>query len=649
MRFVKDYLLYFIPLFLIELLFRWQTNMLALPIYNIRSILFVMSLAMFLYCINQWFHRSIAAVITVITFIFVSVYVFFQAAIHAYYGRFFSMRFLREGAPDVGEYFTDFIRGTDWILYLILLLGILASIAYLRLRSDKQIKYRFRVGIIGALSFVLIYSLYIGSLFIGDTDHVMESSFSLYRKPYYTESAMNQLGVTSFVFTDIQYSFLSDGSIEKPVIKLGKLNRAPISQEDILFRPRIQDDTQWKTVRDNEKNSDLKTIDQYLLSKAYTPENDYTGIYKDKNLIYVLVEAFDMIAIDKDLTPTLYKMQQEGFYFDHFYSPQFNCATAESELMSMTSIYPVMDVCTMSAYYDQSSPQTIFNLFKKAGYTTSSYHNWDDEFYPRSVIHPYLGSDKYLGSDDLLPWLIDGWQSDLTMMEGVVKDLNQGSDRFMAYIVTSSTHLPYDTDTTLGNRYVSQVLTKYPNAPKEIRTYLSKAIELDRALAYLLENLTDIDNTVIALFGDHRPLTMPGSYLDNYSDIDRLSYYELDRTPMIIYSPHQEAERISTVSSTIDLEPTLANMFDLDYDTRLFMGSDIMSEEKNMVIFQNGSWYDQVGYFDVYAARFYPYDTSLDYSSDEISVINNTVRNKLYISSLIYTENYFNQRAFLRK
>lgn len=646
-----SFLIYLIPLLLIEILFRVQNSQTYPSIVFVRSLLFVGFLTSILYLINTYLNTILARILTVLLFLFNSIYAFFQTGIHYYYGHFFSMRFLFEGTPDVGSYTVDFLKYLKFETYAFILIGLISIAIYLYIKPEKATDTNSKYLLISIMSSLLLYLAYIAVLFIGDAPNAFESSIKLYIKPYYTENAMNQLGMSSFISTDIIYSLTSDGSLE-----------VKIPQEEIVDEPieeseeekpstldgRIQDDLEWIQARDAEQNDTIRSIDNYFLGKSYTERNDKTGVYKDKNFIYVLVEAFDMIAIHETLTPTLYKMQQEGTYFDHFFSPQFNCATAESELMSLSSLYPVIDTCTMSAYYDRTSPQTIFNLFKNQSYNTSSYHNWNDQFYPRSIIHPELGSDHYRDVKTLIPRLISGWQSDLTMMEGIVKELNAEEGKFMSYIITSSTHLPYDAPSSLGNRYVNRVLEVYPDAPLEIRTYLSKAVELDLAMQYLLENLSSMDNTVVAMYADHRPLKMKGAYLDRYSDINRLAMYELDRTPMIVYNPQQVPEKVSKVSSTIDMAPTFANLFDLDYDTRLFMGNDIFSNEENFVIFQNGSWYSQKGYFSTADARFYPFDEANSISSDEINRVNQIVKNKMSVSSLIYTHQYFNKRLFIQ-
>ena len=644
----RQCLLYFIPLITIELLFRILNQHNDQGILFIRSFLYCLFLANILYFLNKHSKKLVIKIITIFVFIFNSIYAFFQTGIHYYYGHFFSVRFLFLGTPDVGSYKIDFLLYIKPSTYIFLFLGFLFSILYIKYNDKTKQKHNLNQVLLSLVFIALSYLIFIISLLIADPKNIFESTIELYRRPYYTENAINQIGMSAFIPSDLYFSTFSKQSIQIEEDHK-KEDEEIVEKVDPLLEGRIMDDEEWKKLKDEEGNENIKAIDNYFLNKNISKKNDKTGIYKDKNFIYVLVEAFDMIAIDEKLTPNLHKLKNEGTYFDHFYSPQFNCATAESELMSLTSLYPVIDTCTMSAYYDRSSPQTIFKLFKAENYQTSSYHNWNDQFYPRSEIHPVLGSDEYIDVDTLIPYLISGWQSDLTMMEGIVKDLNNKDGKFMSYIITSSTHLPYDEDSALGNRYLNQVNAIYPNAPREIKTYLSKSIELDKAIEHLLTNLEDIDNTVIMLFGDHRPLKMPAQYLENHSPIPRLKQHELDRTPMIIYTPNQNAEIISTVSSTIDMAPTIANLFDLKHDTRLFMGNDIFNEEENIVIFQNASWYNQLGYFSSANANFTPFNEDKTMTDEEVQNINKIVKKKLNVSSLIYTEDYFSNRKNIER
>ena len=70
----------------------------------------------------------------------------------------------------------------------------------------------------------------------------------------------------------------------------------------------------------NETDETIKTMHEYFKNVTPTKHNDHTGLFKGKNLIWILAESFDGIAIDKDITPNLYRMVTEGYNFTNFYT-----------------------------------------------------------------------------------------------------------------------------------------------------------------------------------------------------------------------------------------------------------------------------------------------------------------------------------------
>lgn len=639
-------ILIFTLLLAVEFIFRIQAGQFGFNNLLIRSLLMVMMLSSILIILNALTRSRIITSLTIIYAVFINAYAFFQISMRSYYEAFFSSRFLRQEMPNVQSYASDFIHSIKlgYFIYPIILLVFIPL--YLKTRKHQALLRKGKPMLFVMVIPMSLFLSYSGLLRV-DTQIYVESSVSLFKNPFYTESAMNQLGLLSFMGTDLQYIFLPGRAVQNiDLVEDDREEELPsVEYED----PKIRkfDDTLWKSIQDEETNTLFKDLDQYFMSQEITRKNEKTGVFESMNLVYFLVEAFDELAIHPTLTPTLYKLKTEGIYFQQFLSPQFNCATAESELMSVSSLYPVVGTCTMSNYYKNTNPQSIYNLFKAKGYSTSSFHNWTDQFYPRSVIHPVLGSDVYKDESVTIPSRVSGWQSDLTMMHTVVKDLNNTSGPFMSYVITSSTHFPYDVNSNLGDKYFSQVKAVLPDAPDDIIRYMSKAKELDASIAYLIEHLEAIDNTVLVLFSDHRPFKLQSGDIEKFTYDPAPSAF-FDATPFMIYTPKIQSEKVTKVSSTIDLVPTLANMFNLDYDPRLYMGSDIFSYDNNRAIFQNGSWRDQIGRFDTNSSKFTPYDEARTYTDEEVIRINALVNRKLAVSSQVYLNGYFNEREFLR-
>ena len=198
-----------------------------------------------------------------------------------------------------------------------------------------------------------------------------------------------------------------------------------------------------------------------------------------------MVEALDLSAIDENLTPTLYRLTKEGWYFNNYYAPKYSCTTGESEFIALTSIIPSNATCTPFTYQNNDYPTSIFNLFNKAGYTSTSYHGWSDKYYPRTNLHKHMGSTFYNASK-LNINTNGGWSSDV---ETITKayDIFSKNDKYFSFIITVSMHFSYDFDDSITRRNWNKV--KNLDTGTSMKRYLAKAIEFDKALEQLLKNL----------------------------------------------------------------------------------------------------------------------------------------------------------------
>jgi phosphoglycerol transferase MdoB-like AlkP superfamily enzyme len=355
----------------------------------------------------------------------------------------------------------------------------------------------------------------------------------------------------------------------------------------------------------------------------------------------------DYLAIDPQLTPTLYMMQQQGWFFDNNYSVKASCTTGESEFMGLLSLIPSVSVCTPFEYADNDYAASIFYLFKDKGYEVSSYHSYRDQFYPRSDWHENMGSQFY-HSDHLAIETLLGWPSDLNLFKEAYKKISVQTEPFMSFIITAGMHFPYDQDSTLGNRYLSEINQVMPDANMSIKRYMSKAMDFDKGLARLFELFEQDDlmkDTIFVLYADHHPFRMDYSLINKHTDeYNRLEGLSIDRSPFFIYNPSLESKTYSMPSSQIDFLPTLANLFDLDYDPRLYMGQDLFSGQENIIIFTNSSWKTDKGEFYATTQKFVPYNENDTYTIEEITNINQHVKNQFTISEEILKTDYYQKR-----
>ena len=565
-----------------------------------------------------------------------AVYAITQLQFMNFYGSYMSVKASFDGAGRISEFVGQFISLIDPIYYLALIPPLITTLLSYRIEYTEG-KNMLPAAV--ALIAVVILEL-AGHFTLVNTPYA-----SLYNYPRFIDRSIREFGLSRFLIQDFRSIHSDETTLLVPESSADPVEstESPESAESEDTRRNHISDASWEEIMNADDNADRKKIDQYLMSRTMTEYNDHTGMFQDYNVVYVMIEAFDYMAIDPELTPTLYKMKEEGWDFTHHYTPKFSCATGESEFVSEVSLVPMSDVCTPNQWAANDWQNSIFNLFEHAGNYTSAYHNWIDEYYDRRILYSHSGCEAYLNYDDLNYTRLWGWQSDLEMMELTIPYwINQ--DRFFSLYVTTSTHFPYDQGSELGNRYLNEVSAVHPDYPLLVQRYISKAIELDKSMEYLLKQLEDagkLDHTLIVLFADHHPLETPLQILADYGgqEADRLNGFDEDRTPMIFYTPSMTPTKQDRINSTFDILPTVANLIGLDYEPRIYVGHDYFDPESKLVIFPNGSWITDNG---SYYASDDTHDDTL--SEEEIESRNLEVQNLFTISRMIYDSDYFHFR-----
>jgi phosphoglycerol transferase MdoB-like AlkP superfamily enzyme len=287
-----------------------------------------------------------------------------------------------------------------------------------------------------------------------------------------------------------------------------------------------------------------------------------------------------------------------------------------------------------------SMPFAMGNQLRDRGYLTLAYHNHTYDYYRRDISHPNLGYE-YKGLGNGLDVAKTWPESDLEMMEKTIDEYID-QEPFHAYYMTVSGHLQYNYNGNFIARK-NQDLVENLNFSEPARAYLATQIELDRALKYLLERLeqANVDNrTLIVMSADHYPYGLDHEDIENLAghQVDR--NFELYRSSLIIYAPGMEPMTVSEPVSSLDIMPTLSNLLGLDYDSRLFMGRDIFSDQKPQVIFQNRSFITDQGRYNATDNTWEPISGS---TTDDEYIIGqlNEIEEKFYYSKKILEEDYY--------
>ena len=177
-----------------------------------------------------------------------------------------------------------------------------------------------------------------------------------------------------------------------------------------------------------------------------------------------------------------------------------------------------------------------------------------------------------------------------------------------------------------------------------VSRYFSKMKVLDNALGILLDNLEEkqvLEDTVIVLTADHYPYGLKDDYLSEFLD-GEFDDYEAERTPFVIYNPSIKSEEYTEYTSYINIVPTLANLMGIEYDPRLYMGTDLFSDTyQSRVVFADGSWKNELAYYNASTSTI-KYFTDKEYTVEEVNEVNTKITDKLTISTSAIKMNYFN-------
>ena len=114
-------------------------------------------------------------------------------------------------------------------------------------------------------------------------------------------------------------------SLKKPALR-----RKKNSKKNKDYGENVSD-VDFAKLSESESDETLKSMHQYVNSVAPSEKNEYTGLFKGKNLILICAEAFSDQVISKELTPTLYRLTHKGIYFSDFYQPNWGGSTSTGE------------------------------------------------------------------------------------------------------------------------------------------------------------------------------------------------------------------------------------------------------------------------------------------------------------------------------
>ena len=434
-----------------------------------------------------------------------------------------------------------------------------------------------------------------------------------------TRTALRHFGINSTSLGKKEEVVMSPEEYENNIVREGAIVDKALAEvaASIVYEKSVMDIDFAKLAE--ETGGSLGAIDEYVASLTPSSQNEYTGIFKGKNLIFITAEAFSDSIVSPELTPTLYRLMTKGINFTD-YTQQASAGTIGGEYQNIFGLYPS---AAGESFMKMSSNLTWFTMgseLTRQGYSGRPFHNGEYTYYDRHITHNAIGyPDEYMAFGNGLEDLVtDSWpRSDLEMFDTTL-EMYIDKQPFNLYYMTVSGHSLYSvTANAMSSKNWSYV--KNMDASDTIKAYYAANLELEFALESLVKTLEDkgiAKDTVIVLAADHFPYgldddgafgSMP--YLAELYGFAPTNYLERDKNGLIIWCGELEDWATITVDepvSSFDILPTLLNLFGLEWDSRLFPGRDVFSDAEPIVFNGMYDWKTDRGTYLSSKAEFTP-------------------------------------------
>ena len=407
----------------------------------------------------------------------------------------------------------------------------------------------------------------------------------------------------------------------------------------------------------NAPNSTIADMDAYVASQTASMQNDYTGLFEGKNLIMITAEAFTDEAIDPVRTPTLYRMATKGIQFKDYYQPA-SAGTTGGEVENIFGVLPLSGGATMNMLATHTNSQLISWYLNDLGYYGEAYHNNDYMFYDRNITHVTFGySEGFMGVGNGMEEYISTnlWpESDLEMLQGTVERyINE--DHFDIYYMSVSAHSAYSwSQNAMAKRYREEVADLEDDYSEPVLSYLASNMDLDRAMEYLINRLEEegkADDTVIVISADHFPYGLDADstlgrqpYLTELYGYAPENYMQRDHNRLIMWCGSLEDDKPIVVEepvSSLDIQPTLLNLFGLPFDSRLYLGRDVFSDATPIVFNTCYDWKTDRGTYIASRREFTPAKDGDEVSEEYINNMNTIVKNKMVFNRGLISNDYY--------
>lgn len=533
-----------------------------------------------------WAKIAFNAAMTLLTVYFIT-----QLVYHAVFGGFLSLSLAGMGADAITNFSSQLLTAIKQSAFgiAVILLPILISVIF---TCKKLLLFKsssLKLPLLSCAGIAAAHIICLCALMIGGTG--LYTAFDVYYSPSGDiNTSIKNFGALTSARLEIQNMLFGNEGADQT---LSMMPKDDIQGQNVAEYNMLNIDFDALTAISPEGTE--KEIAYIMQNRAATRKNEYTAAFKGKNLITICAEAFSPYVIDKELTPVLYKLSHEGFVFENFYS-SYESVTTNGEYALCFGMFPDQGSWEKNSSFmhttDNTMPYTLGNMFRNAGVKTYAYHNYMGTYYNRNETHPHMGYDVFRTPDNGLNVELSWPSSDLDMFKESVDEYVFSGEPFHTYYMTFSGHYQYNWENPMSQKHKAEVA--HLDYSDTVKAYIACNLELEYGLEYLMQRLEEAgiaDDTVIVLTADHYPYGLNEEEYNELAGKKIDTAFEKYHNCFICWSGDmKEPVKISKLCSTVDILPTLLNLFGFEYDSRFIIGKDILSDCEGIAILSNQSF-----------------------------------------------------------
>lgn len=314
------------------------------------------------------------------------------------------------------------------------------------------------------------------------------------------------------------------------------------------------------------------------------------GAAKGKNLIIIQMESFQNFLINLkidgvEVTPNMNKLAASSYYFPRFYQQVGQGNTSDAEFIVNTSFYVPPDGPATQMYAPKELP-SLPKLLQAQGYDTATFHTNEVDFWNRGELYSALGFNRYydkayFSKEDTVFY----GASDEVLYEKTAAELarmDQKDQPFYSHVISMSAHNPF---TIPEDKYKMTLPERYEGTL--VGNYIRAQNYADYALGLFIDELKQNgvwDNSLIALYGDHRGLPIFSLKEDDQVLLQEILGHEYTERELINIPLILSATGITTPSvkeqlgGQVDILPTVSNLLGVSLADHIHFGQDLLNQ-----------------------------------------------------------------------